>query len=90
MLSAFRTSTLLTAAIVGLSCLACPSARAQSPWNVYTVMLILSLLALLIACLCLWLEIGEYGGLGAVKGPQASVTAPAPQHVLSSSTTYWA
>ena len=62
----------------------------KSPWNVYTVMLILSLLALLIACLCLWLEIGEYGGLGAVKGPQASVTAPAPQHVLSSSTTYWA
>ena len=31
MLSAFRTPTLLTAAIVGLSCLACPSARAQSP-----------------------------------------------------------
>ncbi|MAT69172.1 MAG: hypothetical protein CMJ58_06565 [Planctomycetaceae bacterium] len=49
----------------------------KSPWNVYTVMLIVSLLALLIACLCLWMEIREYGGFGAIKGPQASVTAPA-------------
>ena len=41
--------------------------------SVYTVLLILALLALLTACLFLYLEIGEYGGLGATKG--ASVSA---------------
>ena len=40
--------------------------------SVYTVLLILALLALLIACLFLYLEIGEYGGLGATKGASAS------------------
>ena len=32
--------------------------------NIYTVMLILSLVANLIACILLWLELGTYGGFG--------------------------
>lgn len=59
----------------------------KSPWNVYTVMLILSLLALLIACICLWLEIREYGGFGAIKGPQASVATPADLQTANLSVT---
>ena len=39
--------------------------------NIYTVMLIVALVSLLMACLFLWLEIGEYGGYGAIKGPLA-------------------
>ncbi len=35
--------------------------------NVYTVMLIISLVMMLMACLFLWFEIGEYGGFGAVS-----------------------
>lgn len=41
--------------------------------DVYTVMLIVALVSLLMACLFLWLEIGEYGGFGAVKGPVAMI-----------------
>ncbi|MEM9186814.1 MAG: hypothetical protein AAGB00_09995 [Planctomycetota bacterium] len=33
--------------------------------NIYTIMLIISLLAMIMACIFLWLEIGEYGGYGA-------------------------
>lgn len=32
--------------------------------NVYTVMLLLSLLAITIACILLYMELGQYGGLG--------------------------
>ncbi len=41
--------------------------------DVYTVMLIVALVSLLMACLFLWLEIGEYGGFGSVKGPLAMI-----------------
>ena len=41
----------------------------KSPLNVYTVMLIVSLLSLLLGCLFLLLELNEYGGFGAYKGP---------------------
>ncbi len=41
--------------------------------TIYTVMLVIALIALLMACLFLYLEIREYGGLGNVKGPAASV-----------------
>jgi len=44
--------------------------------TIYTVMLILALLSLLLACLFLYLEIREYGGWGAVKGPVAGVVEP--------------
>jgi hypothetical protein len=37
--------------------------------DVYTVMLIVALVSLLMGCLFLWLEISEYGGYGAIKGP---------------------
>jgi hypothetical protein len=48
--------------------------------NVYTVMLIVALLSLLLACLFLYLEIREYGGWGVVKGRIAAVTAPIADH----------
>ncbi|MEM8865779.1 MAG: hypothetical protein AAGF31_09585 [Planctomycetota bacterium] len=32
--------------------------------NIYTVMLIVSLVAMIMACVFLYLEIGEYGGFG--------------------------
>lgn len=32
--------------------------------NVYTVMLMLSLLAITTACILLYMELGQYGGLG--------------------------
>lgn len=37
--------------------------------DVYTVMLIVAAVCLLMACLFLWLEIGEYGGYGNIKVP---------------------
>jgi hypothetical protein len=40
---------------------------------VWTVMLLISLIALLIAALVLYLEIREYGGFGNVKGPSGAV-----------------
>jgi hypothetical protein len=52
----------------------------KSAWNIYTVLLLISLLALLLAMLFLYLEIREYGGWGAVKGPVASA-APARQAI---------
>ena len=49
----------------------------KSAWNVYTAMLLVALIALLLAALFLYLEIREYGGFGAVKGPVAQLQAPA-------------
>ncbi|MBN1853910.1 MAG: hypothetical protein JW829_14350 [Pirellulales bacterium] len=40
--------------------------------SIYTVLLILSVIALVIACVFLYLEISEYGGLGATKGMSSS------------------
>jgi len=40
--------------------------------SIYTILLILSVIALVIACLFLYLEISEYGGLGATKGMSSS------------------
>ncbi|MCH7753275.1 MAG: hypothetical protein IH898_14130, partial [Planctomycetes bacterium] len=46
-----------------------PSVLAKKPQlNVYTVMLIVALLSLMLACLFLWLEISEYGGWGSYNG----------------------
>ncbi len=41
--------------------------------DVYTVMLIVALVSLLMGCLFLYLEIKEYGGFGAIKGPIAMI-----------------
>lgn len=35
--------------------------------NIYTVMLIISLVAMIMACVFLYLEVNEYGGFGAVS-----------------------
>jgi hypothetical protein len=53
----------------------------KSAWNVYTVMLLIALVALLLSALFLYLEIREYGGFGNVKGPVAM--RHAPQSVLA-------
>jgi hypothetical protein len=50
----------------------------KSAWNVYTAMLLIALIALLLAALFLYLEINEYGGFGAVKGPVAQLQSPTP------------
>jgi hypothetical protein len=41
----------------------------KSAWNIYTVMLLMSFGALLLAMLFLYLEIRAYGGFGVFKGP---------------------
>jgi len=50
----------------------------KSAWNIYTVMLLLALLSLLLAMLFLYLEIREYGGWGAFKGPGVAAMTPSP------------
>ena len=42
--------------------------KKQKP-NIYTVLLVVALVALLLGCLFLWLEISAYGGFGQVSGP---------------------
>ena len=49
--------------------------------NVYTVMLLIALVALIIGCVLLYLEIDSYGGFGAIRGPAASAAAPVYAHV---------
>ncbi|MGI9429934.1 MAG: hypothetical protein ACR2NM_14830 [Bythopirellula sp.] len=54
-----------------------PSVISKKPvLDVYTVMLIVALVSLLMACLFLYLEINEYGGFGSIKGPVAMITSP--------------
>jgi hypothetical protein len=40
------------------------------------MLLLLALLALLLGCLFLYLEINQYGGIGAVKGKVSSLMSP--------------
>ena len=51
--------------------------KKKSALNIYTVLLIIALGALVLGCLFLWLEISEYGGFGAMKGRIGAVTPPA-------------
>jgi hypothetical protein len=44
--------------------------------SIYTVLLVVSLVALLFGCLFLLLEIREYGGFGEVSGPLAAADVP--------------
>jgi hypothetical protein len=44
--------------------------------NIYTVLLIVSLVALLAGCLFLWLEISEYGGWGQISVPTTAFNSP--------------
>ncbi len=45
--------------------------------NVYTVMLLISLVALIVGCVLLYLEIDAYGGFAAAEQPAAPVYAHA-------------
>lgn len=65
-----------------LESVSAPSVLVKKPqMNVYTVMLIVALLSLMLACLFLYLEIREYGGWGAVKGRIATIAEPMLDHV---------
>lgn len=44
--------------------------------NVYTMMLIVALISLLLACVFLLLELNEYGGYGAVQGRLSMLESP--------------
>ena len=44
--------------------------------NIYTVLLIVSLVALLAGCLFLWLEISEYGGFGQINVATTALYPP--------------
>jgi hypothetical protein len=57
--------------------------KKKSALNIYTMLLIIALISLLFGCLFLWLEIGEYGGFGAVKGRVGAVTRPIPVEALA-------
>ncbi|MEM9658884.1 MAG: hypothetical protein AAF961_11030 [Planctomycetota bacterium] len=48
----------------------------KSPWNIYTMLLIIALISLLLAMLFLYLEIREYGGFGQLKGPTVGALTP--------------
>lgn len=45
--------------------------------SIYTLFLVIALVALLTGCLFLWLEIKRFGGFGTVRGTVQAVTAPA-------------
>ena len=44
------------------------SSGRKSAWNAYTMMLIVALVCLLIAMICLYLEVGAFGGFKAESG----------------------
>jgi len=45
--------------------------------SIYTLMLLIALLALLTGCIFLFLEIKRFGGFGTVRGTVQATTAPA-------------
>lgn len=45
--------------------------------NVYTLLLVISLVALLVGCIFLYLEIRRFGGFGTIRGNVSAVSAPA-------------
>jgi len=58
-----------------------PPLRVVSPkpkMTVYYALLIISLLAMLTACLFLYLEIRRFGGFGTVQGRVSMIERPAP------------
>jgi len=61
--------------------IATPTLRVVAPkpkMTIYYAMLIIALVAMLTACLFLYLEIRRFGGFGTVKGRVASVDRPTP------------
>lgn len=45
--------------------------------TVYFALLIIALVAMLAGCIFLWIEIGRFGGFGAVPGTVSSLERPA-------------
>jgi hypothetical protein len=45
--------------------------------SIYTLLLLIALVALLTGCLFLWLEIKRFGGFGTIRGTAQAATAPA-------------
>ncbi len=45
--------------------------------SIYTLLLVIALVALLAGCLFLWLEIKRFGGFGTIRGTVQAATAPA-------------
>lgn len=63
-----------------------PPRLAVSPkprMTIYIVLLILSLVAILVGCLFLYLEIRAQGGFGTVRGSQFSSATPPAQTLLA-------
>jgi hypothetical protein len=54
---------------------------AKPKMNIYYALLIISLCAMLVACLFLFLEIKRFGGFGTVKGRMSSIDRPASSQV---------
>ena len=51
-----------------------PSVITKKPqWNIYSVLMIIALVALIMACLFLLLEINRYGGWGSYKGALSAI-----------------
>jgi hypothetical protein len=55
----------------------------KSKTSVYVVLLAISLVALLVGCLFLYLEIKRFGGFGAVTGRVAQAASRADSHFMS-------
>lgn len=47
--------------------------------DIYTIMLVLSLIAILVGCILLYLEVKSYDGQ--INGPTARISLPAEDHV---------
>lgn len=61
------------------------SAGRKPQVTIYTLLLIVSLVALLVGCLFLYLEIKRFGGFGGVQGRVAALAAPSePMQVARS------
>jgi hypothetical protein len=52
-------------------------AQRKPKTNVYTLLLVIALVALLVGCLFMYLEIKRFGGFGTVRGSISAITAPA-------------
>ena len=57
-------------------------AVAKPKFGIYYALLIISLCAMLIACLILYLEINRLGGFGKVQGKVAAIEQPTPMFTL--------
>jgi hypothetical protein len=63
-----------------------PSVVVKKPQlTIYTVLLVIALVSLLLACLFLYLEIRAYGGFGAAQGRIAAVSQP-----IADAAAFWA